>query len=97
MQLNGVAVNPGTEFAAGQAALYVSFDYSNMENGVLWRYIWYRDDALFNGGMRLWEWGAGGRTYFYLRPEGGFPPGEYEVQLLLDKDIVQTAEFEVSQ
>jgi len=95
MQLNGEPINPGTQFPAGQEALYISFDYSNMVNGVLWRFIFYRNYELFGGATRLWEWGGSGRTYFYLRPAEGFPPGEYEVQMLLDEEIVQTAEFVV--
>jgi len=95
VQLDGSPVNPGSDFPDGQSGLYVSFEYDNMLNGVLWRNIWFRDDALFGGETRVWEWGSRGRTYFYLRPAGGFPPGEYEVQLLLDEEVVQRASFAV--
>jgi hypothetical protein len=95
VQLDGSPINPGSEFPDGQPGLYVSFDYENMLNGVLWRDIWFRDDALFAGETRVWEWGGRGRTYFYLRPAGGFPPGEYEVQFLLDDEVVRRASFRV--
>ena len=95
VELDGSPVNPGDAFADGQPALYVSFQYENMLNGVLWRHVWLRDGWLFGGGTRVWEWGSRGRTYFYLRPGEGFIAGQYEVQFLLDDEVVQTASFTV--
>ena len=95
VELDGSPVNPGDSFADGQPALYVSFQYENMLNGVLWRHVWLRDGWLFGGGTQVWDWGSRGRTYFYLRPSEGFTPGRYEVQFLLDEEVVQTASFTV--
>jgi hypothetical protein len=95
VQVNGTPINPGDAFLEGQPALYVSFGYDNMVNGVLWRHIWLRDGWLYGGGTVVWEWGERGRTYFYLRPEGGFVPGQYEVQMLLEEEVVQTVEFTI--
>jgi hypothetical protein len=95
VRLDGGAIGPGNVFQEGQAALYVSFDYSQMVDGFLWRHIWWRDGALFGGETRVWEWGSRGRTYFYLRPSEGFLPGEYELQLLLEEEVVQTVGFTV--
>jgi len=95
IQLDGSPVDPGDAFRSGQPTLYVSFDYSGMLNGILWRNIWYRDGNLFGGETRIWEWGAQGRTYFYRRPAGGFPPGDYQIQLLLEENVEQELEFSV--
>jgi len=96
VQVDGTPVNPGTEFQGGQPVIYVSFDYDDMADGVLWRHIWFRNDTLFGGGTRVWEWRGRGRTYFFLRPQEGFLPGRYEVQLLLEEEVVQTAGFVVA-
>lgn len=95
IQLSGSPIDPGTEFEEGRKALYVAFDYDRMANGLLWRHIWFRDGALIGGETRIWEWGRRGRTYFFLRPTGGFPAGQYEVRLLVDDEVVQTARFTV--
>ena len=95
IQVSGAPINPGTEFEEGRRALYVAFDYDRMVNGLLWRHIWFREGALIGGETRIWEWGRRGRTYFFLRPTGGFPAGQYEVRLLLEDEVVQTARFTV--
>jgi hypothetical protein len=95
VQLDGTPVNAGTEFLAGQPVLYVSFDYSDMSNGILWRHIWLRNGNLVGGQTRLWEWNSSGRTYFFLSPPGGFQPGRYELQLLMDEKVITTTSFRV--
>jgi hypothetical protein len=95
MELNGTPVDPGTEFLVGQVTLFASFDYGNLANGILWRHVWLRDGALVGGETRIWEWGSRGRSYFFLSPEGGFQRGDYELRLLLDRRVVQTARFTV--
>ncbi len=95
IRLNGTSINPGTEFGEGKSALYVAFDYGRMVDGLLWRHIWFRDGALVGGETRIWEWGPRGRSYFLLRPTGGFPAGQYEVQLLLEDEVVRTTRFAV--
>ncbi len=95
VNLGGAPIDPGTEFREGQPVLFVSFEYDNLWNGILWRNIWLRNEGLVAGETRLWEWGSRGRTYFFLRPVGGFLAGDYEVLLMLEDDIVQTVAFTV--
>ena len=95
VEVNSTPINPGDSFPVGQTALYVSFRYTNMVDGVLWRHAWLRDGALYGGATMVWEWGERGRTVFYLRPEDGFEPGRYEVQVYLEDEVVQTTEFTI--
>lgn len=97
IQVDGTPINAGTEFLAGQPVLYVSFDYVDMSNGILWRHIWLRNGNLVGGQTRLWEWNSRGRTYFFLRPSGGFQPGRYELQLLVDEKVITTTSFRVTE
>lgn len=96
IELNGTPINPGDTFQNGQPILFVSFDFSGMVDGVLWRHIWLREGALVGGATRLWEWSSSGRTYFFLRLPDGFEPGDYEVQMMLEDEIVQTAQFTIA-
>lgn len=90
---NGVPSEEDVEFQEGQRVLYVSFDYDDMLNGILWRYIWFKNGEFYAGGTRVWEWQNRGRTYFYLLPPGGFSAGWYDVQVLLEEDIVRSTRF----
>lgn len=95
--MDGTPVNAGTEFTAGQPVLYVSFDYADMSNGIIWRHIWLRNGGFVGGQTRIWEWGSRGRTYFFLRPPGGFQAGRYELQLLMDEQVITTTNFVVKE
>jgi hypothetical protein len=97
IEIDGTPINEGTEFAPGAEVVFVSFSYMNLSDGVLWRHIWLRNGNLYGGGTSVWEWGWRGRTYFWLKPQGGFVPGDYQVQLLIDEEVVQTADFTVKE
>lgn len=96
VELNGEPIVPGTEFLSGTDILFASFDYQQMPNGVLWRHIWLRDGYLVGGETRLWEWGSRGRTYVHMQPRGGFTPGDYVVQILVDEVMVQFTQFTIT-
>jgi len=95
VNLDGTPIDADTSFPVGRAVLFCSFNYVNMTNGVVWRHVWLRDGQLVGGGTRVWEWGARGRTYFFLRPLGGFLAGEYELQILVAEKVVQFTRFSV--
>jgi hypothetical protein len=96
IRVDGTPVDPGSEFEAGQPVLYVSFDFSGMIDGVLWRHVWWRDGALYGGETRVWEWKTVGRSYFRLLPADGFEPGDYRVEMMLEDEVVRSATFVVN-
>lgn len=87
--------DPATVFPAGISQLYAFFDYQNLSNGVLWTQMWYREGKEIGSESSLWEWGSHGTAWVFLKPTGGYPRGEYKVDLYIGDELKQTATFTV--
>jgi hypothetical protein len=89
-------VDPGTEFPVGVERIYIFFRYDGLLPNVPWTTAWYRDDELVAGGTKLWEPDkSSGERHEFLAFPGGFPEGEYEVQVWLGDRLQVRATFTV--
>jgi hypothetical protein len=88
-------VNPGREFTAGAQPIYLFFDYRGMKPGARWGHVWTWGDQQLDRSITAWpqDWGSTGTGWVFYTPEGGFQPGPYVVQLLVDDQVVASTSF----
>lgn len=76
-------IQPNDEFEVGIHRIYILFDYQQMDSGVAWTRILYRDGQPIQGQSYLWSLSSSGSTHFFFGNESGYPAGNYEVRLFL--------------
>jgi len=88
-------VNPGREFSVGAQPIYLFFDYRGMKPGTRWGHVWIWGGQQLDRSITAWpdDWGAAGTGWVFYTPEGGFQPGPYEVQLLVNDQVVASTSF----
>jgi hypothetical protein len=93
---NNQPVELTTDFPVGIERVYLFFRYNGLLPNVPWSILWYRDGELLGGGTRLWETEQpSGERHEFLEFGGGFPVGEYEVQVWLGDQLQIRASFSV--
>lgn len=92
---NHTPLEPKVEFPAGTRRIYLFISYRNMDDGVAWSRMLYRDGALLQGGALLWGMGKEGSSYFFFGSDEGYPVGEYRVELLIEGEAVSEFAFHV--
>jgi hypothetical protein len=94
---SGLPVDPGSEFPAGEHAVYVFFTYEGLQNGVERTFAWFKDGEYFERCSQTapWEWGDRGRTSYFCTPSTGWEPGDYQVQVFVEDQLQFTAEFAI--
>jgi hypothetical protein len=90
------AVNPTTTFPAGTPRIYLTFTYRQMNDGITWTRILYRDGIQIQGGSYIWSLGENGESFFFFGSETGYPPGEYKIRLYLGEEEVEAFDFTVT-
>jgi len=80
---DGTAPQPRTDFAVGLSRIYFFFSYQNMDNGVAWSRVLYRDGIQVQGTALLWSEGETGTSYFFFGNADGYPAGHYEARLFV--------------
>ena len=88
-------VTPGKEFTAGAQPIYLFFDYRGMKPGTRWGHVWIWGNQQLDRSITGWpeDWGSAGTGWVFYTPEGGFQPGPYEVQLLVNDQVVAATSF----
>lgn len=81
-------LNPARLYKEGFFTVYATFDYSGMEDGMAWSWIWRHDGEVVSGGNELWNYGDEGPGYVYLNPEEGFQVGEYTVEVWVNGQLM---------
>ena len=94
---NATPLEPQTDFAAGTQRIYLFMNFENMDNGVAWTRILFRDDVPVQGQAYLWSMGTSGSSYFFFGHESGYEPGDYEVRIYLRDSVVSQFPFTVSE
>ncbi len=95
---NGLPVEPSTEFPVGIERVYLFFRYNGLLPSIPWSIVWYRDGEFLNGGTRLWEpERPSGERHEFLEYGGGFPAGNYEVQVWLGDQLQIRVSFAVGE
>lgn len=80
---NGSPFSPQDEFPVGTTRVYLFLRFEDMENGVAWSRVLYRDGVPLQGNTLLWSLGAAGSSYFFFGSEAGYDAGDYEVRLFI--------------
>jgi hypothetical protein len=88
-------VTPGREFTVGAQPIYLFFDYRGMKPGTRWGHLWIWGGQQLDRSITAWpdDWGSAGTGWVFYTPEGGFQPGPYEVQLLVNDQVVASTSF----
>jgi hypothetical protein len=89
-------VDPGRRFAPGFFTLYATFAYDGMADGLTWSWTWRRNGQVVEGGNQTWSYGENGPGYVYLRPDEGFAPGEYVLDILVNGQLMTQSNFMVT-
>lgn len=92
---NNTPLQPRVEFPAGTTRIYLFISFRNMQNGVSWSRVLYRDGAALQGGTLLWSMGEEGSSYFFFGSDQGYPVGDYRVELSLDDKVTSEFEFRI--
>ncbi|MCB9453925.1 MAG: hypothetical protein H6672_21035 [Anaerolineaceae bacterium] len=92
---DGEPDQPGNVFPAGIPRVFLFFEYRDLDNGLAWSRILYREGVPVQGQSYLWSSGTAGSSYFFFGDQAGYPPGEYEVRLFLADEEVSRLTFTV--
>lgn len=94
---NGQPVGQGTEFPPGDHRVYLFISYEGMIDGLAWTFDIYRGEEHLDGLTQAWEWGERGETYLYYKPPGGYEPGVYQMQVLIEDRVQGVAQFVITE
>ena len=93
---NNQPVEPSTAFPTGIESVYLFFRYDGLRSSVPWTTAWYRNGELLSGGTSLWRSERpAGEWHVFMEFAGGYPAGEYEVQVWLGDRLQIRAGFSV--
>lgn len=88
-------LEPGNVFPKGTKRVYAFFTYREMERGMPWSQVWYREGEEVWSQASLWRRDREGIAWVYMELSDGFSSGEYEVRLYIDRRLQQRVEFTV--
>jgi hypothetical protein len=90
-------VEPGTQFAAGIERIYFFIRFEDMENGVTWTRILFREGVPIQGQSYRWGMGESGESYFFFGDADGYPPGNYEARIFISAEEASRLTFSVAE
>jgi hypothetical protein len=90
------AIDPGRRFTTGYFTLYGTFSYDDMEDGMVWSWLWKRNGQVIEGGNQVWVYGNDGPGYVYLKPEEGFAIGDYILEVWVNGELFAQANFTIT-
>jgi S1-C subfamily serine protease len=94
-------IGPTSSFAAGTQALFAFFDYENADTVGEFRWVWiWKDpsgtqDLGYESDRYPWEGGDSGNWWVAYQSDDPLPGGDYEFELYMDDELVQTGSFTV--
>ena len=93
-------IGPAASFAAGTKDLFAFFDYANAATVGEYRWVWVWKDSggqnrAYESDRRPWEGGDSGNWWVAYRGDEPLPGGDYEFELYMDDQLVQTGSFTV--
>ncbi len=90
---NDNCLNPTTTFPPGTTKVYTCFSYAGMQDGMAARMVWLRDGETYRQESATWEWGPEGNLWWWVGAEEGLDPGQYEAQLYVEGQFMQSDTF----
>ncbi len=94
---NATPLESQSVFAPGIKRIYLFMNFQDMENGVAWTRILFRDDVPIQGQAYLWSMGSEGSGYFFFGNDAGYDTGRYEVRIYLRDEVVSQFPFSISE
>ena len=92
---NGTPLEAGDTFTAGLERIYLFMTYRNMDNGVAWSRVLYRNGQPVQGQAYLWSGGESGESFFFFGNAAGYPAGDYEVRVYIGDNEVGRSSFTI--
>jgi hypothetical protein len=94
---NSEPVDPSGSFPPGPTRIYGVFEHANIAPGMEFSFMWYLDGEAVLGDKTLWEANPTGKTWVNIDHPDGLPTGEYDLQLLIDGEVLQTGSFVIDE
>jgi hypothetical protein len=91
------AVNSGRRFTEGFYTIYATFSYEGLADGMVWSWVWRHNGEVIDGGNQVWQYGADGPGYVYIKPETGFSLGEYALDVWVNGELFTQSSFTISE
>jgi hypothetical protein len=92
---DGNVEDPVTEYPRGSSMVIANWEFANMEDGLEWGYVWLYEGDVIVDKPDYYEWTAGQdgtwTTYLYTTEGTALDSGEYEIELYLEGEKVQSA------
>jgi type VI secretion system secreted protein VgrG len=90
-----IPIDPAEAFDNPVGRLYGAFSYDHMTDGVRWSAFWNSGEETVCFETKPWDGGTGGYGYTDCLPEGGWPEGEYEIQVFIGTEWEVSTRFQI--
>jgi len=90
-------VNPGDTFSPGPTRIYGIFEHANLTPNATFEQVWYLDGEQVINNAMAWEGEPTGKSWVNIDHPDGLPAGKYDVQLLIDGELLQTGSFVIGE
>ncbi len=89
-------IDPGTSFADDVTEIHAIFEYSGLSPDFSWERVWYLDGNEMLRSEEAWT-GAEAGVFDYFINAGGetLAPGEWELELFVDGELLTTGTFDI--
>jgi S1-C subfamily serine protease len=101
VSLDDEPIGPTSSFPAGTQALFAFFDYDSAATVGEYRWVWvWKDpfgvqDLAYESDRYPWEGGDSGNWWVAYQGDDSLPGGDYEFELYMDDDLMQTGSFTI--
>jgi len=90
-------VNPGDSFSPGPTRIYGIFEHANLTPNATFEQVWYLDGEQVINNAMAWEGEPTGKSWVNIDHPDGLPAGKYDVQLLIEGELLQTGSFVIGE
>lgn len=95
MELVDFGVEYGGE--SQPVTLLAAFEHQAMAEGMVWSWVWRRDNNIIGGGSRIWREPSDARVGFmHLIPAAALQSGEYSVELWVNETLLSRAVVQIT-
>ncbi|MCP5101048.1 MAG: hypothetical protein GY943_36320 [Chloroflexi bacterium] len=83
-------------FAEGSYTLFATFEYAQMDNGMVWSWVWRHEGKVVDGGNEVWNYGQDGPGYIYYNPDEGFQFGDYSLEVWVNGELFTQSDLVIN-
>ncbi len=89
-------ISPAITFQQGITEIHAIFDYSGMSSDDTWQRVWYLDGEQILQNSAQWTDPAAGRFDYFLDAGGDpLPPGEWQLEIYINDNLLATGDFTI--